>query len=175
MLIEEILSEIRIEPYPLESHFDPGFEEGPALVGTFKTSAGDTVECFIFYKESEDAVLINFKRDGETRATGKGDQFKIFGTAMEFFQKNIHKMIKKFNPPRFIFRVNNAEQSRVNLYRRRFAPELTKTLGPNWNGPKEETRQDGSISGTYFIWELSNSQETPNDNEKMNQELSPND
>lgn len=160
MLIEEILSEIKIEPYPYETYFDSEFEEGPALVGKFNTSDGSLIECFIFYKESDDAILINFKRDGETKATGKGDQFKIFGTVIEFFKEHANKMIKKFNPSHFIFRVNNAEQSRVSLYRRRLIPIIsTNILKGNWNGPIEETRQDGNISGTYFIWDTPTSEE----------------
>lgn len=152
MLIEEIITEIRIEPYPIQTHFDSGHSEGPALVGEFTTSGGDNVSCFIFYKEVDDAVYINFHRNGSFNATGKGDQFKIFGTALEFFKDNIGKMLKKFKPSKLIFRVNNAEASRVALYRRRLVPALQKILPSGWNGPEEQTRQDGSISGTYFVW-----------------------
>jgi hypothetical protein len=158
MLIEEILTEVGSSPYPVESHFDPGFKEGPALVGSFTSEKDNSnVNIYIFYKESEEAILINFMRDGETKATGMGDQIRIFGTVLVFCQQNIPKMLKKYNPPKVIIRVNNAEQTRVKLYRRRLAPALSQILGAEWVGPIEETRQDGTISGTYFIWKKAQS------------------
>lgn len=154
------LNEIRIEPYPIQTHFDAGHSEGPALVGEFKTNNGDPVSCYIFYKESDHSIYINFKRAGATHATGTGDQFKIFGTALEFFKTNLAKMIKRFKPAHMVFRVNNAEANRVALYRRRLVPEINKILPGNWTGPVERARQDGSISGTYFIWDNGNIQES---------------
>lgn len=68
-------------------------------------------------------VEVNFSRNGETRLSGEGNAFSIFGVILD----QIQKYIRQHNVTHLFFTSDFKEVSRVKLYRRMLA-----RLDPNF-------------------------------------------
>lgn len=98
------------------------------------------------FTRANDTVYIEFTVNGAFALTGRGNAVKVFATVKSMVEKCLPKFIEK-SDRQVMFGADNAEQSRVSLYKR-FVPIVSTILGPAWK--TKPSYSDGSQ--TIYSW-----------------------
>lgn len=147
MIIEEIINEIRAEPYPYTTSYQRGEFES-ITQSQFKTKDGSNIIVQL-YADEEGVLSIDFVRNGDFAITGTGDQFRILFTVKDIIQKHLLELVddERANVTHVRFCADLSEPSRVKLYKNRLSPIISGLLGSEWTGPTIEYNPDAN-----FIW-----------------------
>lgn len=145
MLIEEIIQEIRAEPYPYTVE-EKTHGELSQLSASFTTRDQSTITVRLTSRGIE-SLSIMFDRNGEFKISSTGDQFKILFTVLKIIEEHLPEVSESVNT--VLFTADNDEPSRVRLYQNRLVPVISRILGSGW------TKQPPNVSpfgSHYFVW-----------------------
>lgn len=147
MIIEEIVNEIRVEPYPYTTSYQRGNFKS-IIQSEFKTRDGSDIVVELFADEDGD-LTITFDRDGDYAITGAGDQFRILFTVKDVIERHLMELVndEKLDVIQVLFSADLTELSRVKLYKNRLSPIISRLLGSEWTGPTIEYGPDAR-----FVW-----------------------
>lgn len=132
MLIEEVITEIRAEPYPYEV-INRSTSESTTIIASFKARDDSMVKVIISGIKGAEAE-ISFTRNGRVKASGTGDQFRILITVQDVIQKYLNKVADE--AAELLFTADADEPSRVKLYTNRVVPLVSQILGSGWTKPQ---------------------------------------
>lgn len=144
MLIEEIISEIRAEPYPYAVNETDNFSYHE-IMASFETRDRSDIMVEL-YAQKRGTLNITFDRNGDYDITGAGDQFRILVTVLKIIETYVPKLSEVAN--QVLFSADLSEPSRVKLYQNRLVPIIDRLLGAGWS--KQPPVNNGFVQS--FTW-----------------------
>lgn len=145
-----LINEIKVTPYTYKLSSPTGAVP-TQFEAEFEAKDGSEVVVELYVMSNKSGILA-FDRDGDVEMTHKGDQFKILFTIMEIITKMLTTALAKEMLTELTFSADSNEPSRVKLYTNKLSPEISKILGPNWEGPKLGN-DDHSVT---YTWNMKN-------------------